>query len=60
VRAVLSHPPFRYLWLAQTASVIGDRLVIVALALFINDLTGSATDIGLVLGARRRRSSRSS
>jgi MFS family permease len=52
LRSVLSHQPFRYLWLAQTTSVIGDRLVIVALALFINDLTGSATDIGLVLGAQ--------
>jgi MFS family permease len=52
VRGVLSHDAFRNLWLAQTASVIGDRLVIVALALFINDLTGSATDIGFVLGAQ--------
>jgi len=52
MREVLSHPSFRYLWLAQTTSVIGDRLVIVALALFINDLTGSATDIGIVLGAQ--------
>ncbi len=52
MRDVLSHSSFRYLWLAQTASVLGDRMVIVALALFINDLTGSATDIGIVLGAQ--------
>jgi MFS family permease len=32
--------------------VVGDRLVIVALALFVTDLTGSATDVGLVLGAQ--------
>jgi MFS family permease len=49
---VLERPAFRNLWLAQTTSVIGDRLVIVALALFVTDLTGSATDVGLVLGAQ--------
>jgi MFS family permease len=32
--------------------VVGDRLVIVALALFVTDLTGSATDVGLVLAAQ--------
>jgi MFS family permease len=31
--------------------VIGDRIVTVALALFVIDLTGSATDLGLVLAA---------
>lgn len=49
---VLGRPAFRNLWLAQTTSVVGDRLVIVALALFVTDLTGSATDVGLVLGAQ--------
>ena len=49
---VLERPAFRNLWLAQTTSVIGDRLVIIALALFVTDLTGSATDVGLVLGAQ--------
>jgi MFS family permease len=49
---VLEGPAFRNLWLAQTTSVVGDRLVIVALALFVTDLTGSATDVGLVLGAQ--------
>ncbi len=48
---VLRHPDFRYLWLGQSASQIGDRLVVVALALFIIDETGSATDLGLVLAA---------
>jgi MFS family permease len=48
---VLRHRDFRYLWLAQSASVIGDRIVIVALALFVIKLTGSATDLGLVLAA---------
>lgn len=50
--SVLRQPAFRNLWLAQTTSVLGDRLVIVALALFVTDLTGSATDLGLVLGAQ--------
>jgi predicted MFS family arabinose efflux permease len=47
----LRHVDFRRLWLGQTASVIGDRLVIVALGLFVVQETGSATDLGLVLGA---------
>lgn len=48
---VLRHPDFRLLWLAESASVIGDMLVRVAVALFVVDLTGSATDVGLVLAA---------
>src|SRR3954454_19014798 len=49
--AVLRHPDFRRLWLANLTSSVGDRLVTVALALFVIDLTGSATDLGLVLAA---------
>jgi len=48
---VLGRPAFRNLWLAQTTSVLGDRLVMVAIALFVTDLTGSASDVGLVLAA---------
>jgi hypothetical protein len=48
---VLRHRDFRYLWLAQSSSVIGDCIVIVALALFVIELTGNATDLGLVLAA---------
>jgi len=48
---VLRHRDFRLMWLGQGASVIGDGIVIVALALFVVDLTGSATDLGLVLAA---------
>src|ERR1700685_2684571 len=51
-RRVLRHPDFRYLFLGQTASAIGDQVVIVALALFITRKTGSATDLGLVLAAQ--------
>ena len=56
---VLRHRDFRFLWLAQSSSVIGDCIVIVALALFVIERTGSATDLGLVLAARACRSSRS-
>lgn len=48
---VLRHPDFRFLFLGQTASSIGERLVIVALALFITEETGSAADVGIVLAA---------
>jgi MFS family permease len=49
---VLRHRDFRYLFLGQAASVVGDRIVVVALALFITQRTGSATDLGFVLGAQ--------
>jgi MFS family permease len=49
---VLRHQSFRYLFLGQAASAIGDRVVVVALALFITQSTGSPTDLGLVLGAQ--------
>jgi MFS family permease len=48
---VLRHRDFRLLWIATSTSAIGDRIVTVALALFVIDLTGSATDVGLVLAA---------
>jgi hypothetical protein len=34
-RRVLRHHNFRYLFLGQAASVVGDQVVIVALALFV-------------------------
>jgi len=49
--AVLRHRDFRLLWLANSASSVGDRIVRVALALFVIELTGSATDVGIVLAA---------
>lgn len=48
---MLRHRDFRLLWLAGLASVLGDRIVTVALALFVIDLTGEATDLGFVLAA---------
>jgi MFS family permease len=49
---VLRHPDFRYLFFGQSASAVGDQVVIVALALYITQHTGSATDLGLVLAAQ--------
>jgi MFS family permease len=49
---VLRHHNFRYLFLGQAGSVVGDQVVIVALALFVTQRTGSATDLGMVLGAQ--------
>lgn len=51
MRRVLRQRDFRFLWLAQSTSAIGDFIVLVALALFVVQLTGNATDLGLVLAA---------
>jgi MFS family permease len=42
---------FRLLWLGQTASVLGDGLVLVAIGLYVTRLTGDPADVGLVLAA---------
>jgi MFS family permease len=49
---VLRHRDFRLLFLGQSASMIGDRVVVVAIALFITQTTGSATDLSIVLAAQ--------
>ena len=49
---VLRDRNFRYLFLGQSASAVGDQAVIVALALYVTARTGSATDLGLVLSAQ--------
>jgi MFS family permease len=46
---VLGEPSYRRLWIARTTSLIGDGMSPVALAFAILDLTGSATDLGIVL-----------
>ncbi len=48
---VLRSREFRLLWLGQSASVIGDALVLVAVGLYVTRLTGDAGDVGVVLGA---------
>jgi MFS family permease len=47
--AVLGEANFRRLFLGRTASLVGDGIAPVALAFAVLDLTGSATDLGLVL-----------
>jgi Transmembrane secretion effector len=47
---VLRQRDFRNLFLGQAASTIGDRIVFVALALYVTDI-GSPTDVGIVLAA---------
>ena len=49
--AVLRLRDFRLLWLSQTASVLGDSLVLVAIGLYVTRLTGDPGDVGLVLAA---------
>ena len=49
---VLRFQNFRYLFLGQSASNVGDQVVIVALALYVTERTGSATDLGFVLAAQ--------
>ena len=49
---VLRHPNFRFLFLGQSASAVGDQAVIVALALYVTQRTGSASDLGLILAAQ--------
>lgn len=51
-RGALRHPAFRLLFLGQAVSSLGDRLVPVALAFAVLDLTGSVTDLGIVLAAQ--------
>ena len=48
----LAEPQFRLLYAGQAVSLLGDALVPVALAFAVLDLTGSATDLGLVLAAQ--------
>jgi predicted MFS family arabinose efflux permease len=49
---VLRHRDFRFLFLGQSASALGDQVVIVALALYVTERAGSPTDLGLVLAAQ--------
>jgi MFS family permease len=48
---VLRHRDFRNLWLGQSASSIGDSVVIVAIALYVTELTHDPTKVGIVLAA---------
>jgi MFS family permease len=50
LRAVLRHREFRLLWGARAATSLGDRIVFIALALYVTDI-GTPSDVGLVLAA---------
>jgi len=49
---VLRVPDFRRLFFGQAASAVGDRVVVVALALYLTRRGGSAGTLGLVLAAQ--------
>jgi hypothetical protein len=49
---VFRERPFRLLFAARSISLVGDMVVPVALSFALLDLTGSATDLGLVLACR--------
>ena len=50
--APLRSRPFRFLLSGRTANSLGSAVAPIALAFAVLDLTGSATDLGLVVGAR--------
>jgi MFS family permease len=50
--APLRHRPFRFLLAGRTVSALGSAFAPIALAFAVLDLTGSVTDLGLVVGAR--------
>jgi predicted MFS family arabinose efflux permease len=52
LRGPLRFRDFRLLFGAQSISSLGDRVVPVALAFAVLDLTGSVTDLGIVLAAQ--------
>src|SRR4051794_12985651 len=51
LRAAWQSREFRLLWWGQAASGLGDSLTMVAVGLFITNLTGSSADVGIVLTA---------
>jgi MFS family permease len=50
--APLRHRAFRYLLAGRAVNALGNAFAPIALAFAVLDLTGSATDLGLVVGAR--------
>ena len=51
MRILREHPNFRRLWLGQVISAIGDRMVVVVLALYVTERTGDPAKVGIVLAA---------
>ncbi|HTF09113.1 MAG TPA: MFS transporter, partial [Asanoa sp.] len=50
--APLRHAPFRFLVAGRTTTMLGNAVAPIALAFAVLDLTGSARDLGLVVGVR--------
>src|SRR4051794_3992922 len=50
--STLRHRNFRLFWIGQSLSDIGDGIITVGIALYVIQLTGSATDVGFVLTAQ--------
>jgi MFS family permease len=50
--SALRHRPFRFLIAGRTVSALGNSFAPIALAFAVLDLTGSASDLGLVVGVR--------
>jgi MFS family permease len=50
--APLGHRAYRFLLAGRTVNALGNAFAPIALAFAVLDLTGSATDLGLVVGAR--------
>ncbi len=48
----LRHRDFRLFWIGQSLSDVGDGIITVGIALYVIELTGSATDVGFVLTAQ--------
>ena len=52
LRAPLASPAFRWLLTGRTVNLLGSAVAPIALAFAVLDLTGSTTDLGLVVAAR--------
>ncbi len=51
MRVLREEVDFRRLWLGQLISTVGDRMVIVVLALYVTERTGDPANVGIVLAA---------
>ncbi len=51
MRVLREHVDFRRLWLGQAISAVGDRMVVVVLALYVTERTGNPAEVGIVLAA---------
>jgi MFS family permease len=51
VLSALRSRDFRLLWLSQSASVLGDGLLMVAIGLYVTRWTGNPADVGVVLAS---------